>query len=50
MTTILIFNAVSSLLAATGVGSYLAWENRRARRRAAVVPIYVTTSVPRSRR
>jgi hypothetical protein len=50
MTTILIFNAVSSLLAAIAVGGYLTWEDQRTRRRTAVVPIYVTTTVPRPRR
>jgi hypothetical protein len=47
MTTILILNAVSSFLAAIGI---VVWENRRVRRQAAVVPVYVATSASRSRR
>jgi hypothetical protein len=50
MTSILILNAVSSFVAAIGLGGYLVRENRRARRRAAVVPMYVTTSPSRSQR
>jgi hypothetical protein len=44
VTTILVINAVSSLLLATGLAGFLALENRRARRRAAVQVLYVTTS------
>ena len=43
MTTILVINAVSSLLATVGAGAFLARENRRARRNAIVQPLYVTT-------
>jgi hypothetical protein len=43
MTTILILNAASSLLAVAGIGGYLALAQRRARRRAAVQVLYVTT-------
>jgi hypothetical protein len=42
MTTILILNAASSLLAVAGIGGYLALAQRRARRRAAVQVLYVT--------
>jgi hypothetical protein len=42
MTTILILNAVSSLIAATGIGGFLTWRTRQAARRNALVqPIYV---------
>jgi hypothetical protein len=43
MTTILILNAASSLVAAAGIGGYLALAQRRARRRPAVQVLYVTT-------
>lgn len=43
MTTILILNAASSLLAVAGIGGYLALAKRRARRRVAVQVLYVTT-------
>jgi hypothetical protein len=50
MTTIIVINAVSSLLAAVGIGSFLAREKRRIRR-ISVRPIYVTSSsrAPRPR-
>jgi hypothetical protein len=44
MTTILILNAVSSLIAATGIGGFLVWRNRRAREHAYVQPVYLPTS------
>jgi hypothetical protein len=42
MTTILILNAVSSLVAGTGIGGFLVWRNRRARETAPVQPIHVS--------
>lgn len=42
MTTILILNAASSLLAVAGIGGYFALAQRRARRRAVVQVLYVT--------
>lgn len=47
MTTILVINAVSSLLATVGAGTFLARENRRARRKAIVQPLYVMTRTGR---
>jgi hypothetical protein len=41
MTTITVINAVSSLLAAVGIGGFFARENHRARK-AVVEPVYVT--------
>lgn len=41
MSTILILNLVSGSLAATGIGGYLVYGVRRARRAAAVEPLYV---------
>jgi hypothetical protein len=51
MTTIIIFSAVSCLLATIGIGGFLAREQRRARK-TIVQPLYVTraTSRPRPRR
>jgi hypothetical protein len=48
MTTIILINAVSSVLAAAGIGGFLARERRRARK-AVVKPLYVTTRATRSR-
>jgi hypothetical protein len=42
MNTIIVMNAVSSLLAAVGLGGFLAWDKRRTGK-AAVVPLYVRT-------
>jgi hypothetical protein len=47
MTTILVINAFSSLLATVGIGGFLAREKRRVRRRATVRPLYVTTRTTR---
>lgn len=47
MTTILVINAISSLLAAAGLGGFVAREKRR---RAAVRPLYVATGTTRPRR
>jgi hypothetical protein len=47
VTTILIINAISSLIAAAGIGSLAA---RRARRAAAVQPVYVESGAQRRRR
>lgn len=44
MTTILIINAVSTVLGAAGITGVLAWENRRTRRQVLIRPMYVTTS------
>jgi hypothetical protein len=49
MITILILNAVSSLLAALGIGGYLVQQNRSVRRKARIVPIYVTARTGRER-
>jgi hypothetical protein len=43
MTTILTINAVSSLLAAVGIGGYLVLADRRARRETVVQPVHVST-------
>jgi hypothetical protein len=43
MTTILVLNAASSLLALVGGAGFLALRERRARRQAAPQVIYVTT-------
>ncbi len=43
MTTILVINAVSSLVAGCGI---VIWGKRRARRQAAVEPLYVTARRP----
>ena len=46
MTTILVLNAASSLLAVVGVAGFLAVRERRARRHAAVQVLYVTGGRP----
>ena len=46
MTTILVINAISSLVAAGGLGAVAL---RRARRAARVQPVYVTTGARRRR-
>jgi hypothetical protein len=46
MTTIVIINAISSLVAAAGIGGLVA---RRARRLARLQPVYVTTGARRRR-
>lgn len=43
MNTILAINAISTLLAAVGMGSFLVLSDRRARREGDVQPVYVTT-------
>jgi hypothetical protein len=43
MTTILILNAASSLLALVGVAGFVAFREQRARRRAVAQVLYVTT-------
>jgi hypothetical protein len=52
MTTILLLNAGSGLLAAVGIGGFLTLRSRRARQRVMVRPLYVTTDAtrPMSRR
>ena len=47
MTTILVINAVSSGLAAVGIGGFLARKKRRVLRDAVVEPVYVTTETQR---
>jgi hypothetical protein len=42
MTTILVLNAVSSLLATFGIGAFVVGKHRRARSQAVVQPVYVT--------
>jgi hypothetical protein len=49
MTTILIINAVSSLLASFGLGGFLVRKHRQAGRRPVVQPVYVTTERTRPR-
>jgi hypothetical protein len=46
MTTILILNAVSSLIAVTGIGGFFIREQRRARK--TLVPLYVSTEPTRT--
>jgi hypothetical protein len=43
MTTILILNAVSSLLATVGIGAGVVRRNRRGSRETVVRPVYVVT-------
>jgi hypothetical protein len=52
MTTLLIINAVTTVLGASGLVAFLAREQRRARRNVRVQPLYITTrpSAPRTRR
>lgn len=47
MTTILVLNAVSSLLATAGIGGYLVRKHRQARREARLQPIFVTARTTR---
>jgi hypothetical protein len=42
MTTILILNAISPLIAAAGLTGAVAWQRRMARRRAQTLLVYVT--------
>ncbi|HET8979384.1 MAG TPA: hypothetical protein VFN87_14570 [Solirubrobacteraceae bacterium] len=42
MTTILVINAVSSLVAGLGIGGFYVRRNRRARAAAVTQPVYVT--------
>jgi hypothetical protein len=49
MTTILVINAVSSVLAAAGMGGLLVRKQRQIRRDTAVKPVYVTTGTTRPR-
>jgi hypothetical protein len=46
MTTIIVINAISSLVATAGIGGFLARERRRARRKV-VRPLYVTARTTR---
>ncbi len=48
MTTIIIINAASSLLAMAGIGIFLARQKRRTRK-AILQPVYVTTRTARPR-
>jgi hypothetical protein len=50
MTTILVINAVSWPLTTVGIGGFLAWKDRRARRQVIVQPLYVTATTPPSPR
>ena len=47
MTTIFVINALSSLLAAAGIGGWFAWKRRRAQREILVQPVYVTSRTTR---
>jgi hypothetical protein len=47
MTTILIINAVSTVLAGLGMGGYLILAGRRARRDTAIKPVYVLARTAR---
>lgn len=49
MITIIILNAVSSLVAAAGLVGFAAWRRRRAKQ-VLIQPLYVTTSTARPRR
>lgn len=49
MTTILILNGISSLVAAAGIGGLAARRARRARRAAPAQPVYVTSGARRRR-
>ena len=49
MTTILILNAVSSLLATVGIGAGVLRKNRRLSREMVVRPVYVTRGSTRRR-
>jgi hypothetical protein len=49
MTTILILNAVSSLLATVGIGAGVVRRNRRLNRDTMVRPVYETTGSARPR-
>jgi hypothetical protein len=49
MTTILILNATSSLLATVGLGAGVMRRNRRLSRETVLGPVYVTTGPPRPR-
>ncbi len=46
MTTIFVINAISSLLAAAGIGGWFARMRRRAHRDVLVQPLYLTTRNP----
>jgi hypothetical protein len=48
MTTIIVINAISSLLAASGVGGFVAREKRRTRK-AVTQPLYVPARTDRPR-
>jgi hypothetical protein len=50
MTTILIINAASSLLATFGIGGFLVRKHRQASRQPLVQPVFVTTETTRPRR
>lgn len=50
MNTILAINAISTLLAAVGIGSFLVLSDRRARRDTEVELVYVTTRRRRGQR
>jgi hypothetical protein len=47
MTTILVINAVSSLLATVSIGGLFAWRERKIRHAHRVQPVYVTTRAAR---
>jgi hypothetical protein len=47
MSTILVINAVSSLLAGAAIGGRFAWRERQIRRKTIVQPVSVTTRVAR---
>jgi hypothetical protein len=49
MTTILVLNAISSLIATVAIGGYLVRQRRRTTK-AVVMPLYVTTRAIRPRR
>ncbi|HEY5430807.1 MAG TPA: hypothetical protein VIK04_16950 [Solirubrobacteraceae bacterium] len=50
MTTIIVINAISSLLAGCGIGAAVVRQNRRVRRESAVQPVYVTVKQRRADR
>jgi hypothetical protein len=50
MSTILIFNAVSSFLAAVAIAGFLAREQKRRARQTVIQPLYVTSRTTRTTR
>ncbi|MGO9958001.1 MAG: hypothetical protein ACLP50_18880 [Solirubrobacteraceae bacterium] len=49
MTTILVLNAVSGLLATIGIGGFLLWRGRHPRPNVIAQPVYLTRTDPPAR-